>query len=322
MNVNTAFEIAVGWAVGLLVASYFLAIAIGIARFIYAEAFVAPRENRFARDAGEFASKLLQQQSASELYRSINGAGYIPATAREITFGNAFLDVLEPADWRMLEELTAFLMRQAGWDADTTRPTLDDGVDVLGTDDSGRTFVAQVKHQQSSVGRPVIDAIVGAAVSHGATVAIAITSGTFTRQAKAFTPSPSSAIQVQLWDRARLSAAIDDLKPTARDELVTAVTRGRSRNRMSKLLSYGSSMSEIESNLQHAVKVKFSGRLPACWEHNAPMICRLSGDYVPEVWWECPVSHCNRARDPEGTHRYIQVKRNSTKPTRRARRGR
>ena len=134
-------------SIELVVAGLFGSLIIfGLARAVYSEAILAPRETRFAAKVSSYAAGILHQERAQQLYRRIRNAGYNAQSVREHAFGQALLDALEPPDWRLLEELVAFLMRQKGWDATATRPTQDRGIDVLGTDADGHKFVAQVKH--------------------------------------------------------------------------------------------------------------------------------------------------------------------------------
>jgi hypothetical protein len=177
------------WIIVMVIVGGFIGglVVLGLARALYslfAEAIIAPRENRFAAKMSFYAAGILRQEQAQQLYRRIRNAGYNAQGVRELTFGQALLDALEPSDWRLLEELVAFLMRQKGWAASATRPAQDRGIDVLGTDADGRKFVAQVKHQQESVGRPIVQAAVGSAQGQGASMVVVATSSYFTRQAK------------------------------------------------------------------------------------------------------------------------------------------
>lgn len=79
--------------------------------------------------------------------------------------------------WQMAEELAAEHMRQLGFtDARRTPPGIDGGIDVAST-----AAVAQVKHQASPVGGPVVQQLRGAA--HGVEHALFYASGGFTSAA-------------------------------------------------------------------------------------------------------------------------------------------
>lgn len=254
-----------------------------------------------------YSAGILRQEGTQQLYRRIRNAGYNAQGVRELTFGQALLDALEPSDWQLLEEMVAFLVRQAGWDATATRPTQDRGIDVLGTDADGRKFVAQVKHQQESVGLPIVQAAVGSARGPRASIAVVATSGDFTRQAKEWAVDPGAPLEVQLWDRSHLSNLIDGLNSEQRGELVEAVSNVRLHRHLTTVLKFAPSLSNIEARVQQAVLDEF-GRLPRCWEHNKGMMVHLSGEYDPEVWWKCSVEYCPRVRDSLGEHRYLRAR--------------
>lgn len=292
--------VIVGWLFGI-------AIVVGLARFLYSEMIIAPRDNRFAAQVSLYAADVLHEERADQLYQRIRSAGYKTQGVRELTFGEALLHALEPSDWRLFEELVAFLFRQAGWDAAATRPTQDRGIDVLGTNAKGQKFVAQVKHQQASVGQPIVQAAAGAALSEGASVVVVATSSEFTRQAKEWAANLSGPLEAQLWDKSHLSNLIDQLNDEERITLTDAVTNSRVQRRLRTVLELAPSLSNIEAHIQQAVLVRF-GQLPQCWEHNQEMVIHLSGEYAPEVWWKCSVKDCPRIRDSLGEHGYFRFK--------------
>lgn len=85
------------------------------------------------------------------------------------------------------EEYIAQIYRQLGYKATVTPRTGDGGKDIILVDTQGRKLYIECKcySKQSVVGRPVIQKLIGAAVADRAIPWATVTTGRFTKQAKA-----------------------------------------------------------------------------------------------------------------------------------------
>lgn len=74
-------------------------------------------------------------------------------------------------------------LRAAGWTCDVTKASGDQGVDVIATSPSGRRVAVQCKRYRGSVGNAAVQEVFTARAHIGATDAIVVTTGTYTRAA-------------------------------------------------------------------------------------------------------------------------------------------
>jgi restriction system protein len=85
------------------------------------------------------------------------------------------------------EELAALLLRRGGWsNVKRVGGPNDGGVDVVGTDRFGKYGIVQCKRYsvEHKVGSPVVQALIGARVVHGADRALLLTTSSFTHGAE------------------------------------------------------------------------------------------------------------------------------------------
>jgi YVTN family beta-propeller protein len=114
---------------------------------------------------------------------AIDGSPPPPAPRTEPLDGLAWLRGL---DWRQFEDLVAAAYRQQGYTVLTTAPGVDGGIDLILTREGERIFV-QCKHWKAwQVGAPVVRELFGLVVANRASRGIVVTSGTFSREARAF----------------------------------------------------------------------------------------------------------------------------------------
>ena len=117
--------------------------------------------------------------------------------------------------WEDLEAITAEVLEAEDWKCELTGPGADRGVDVRGarTDAVGRrAIVVQVKHfRDGTVGRPVALQLIGAAATEGATDALLVTSGRFSKSASELLDEWSGDIRLDYWGESMLASRIDAL---------------------------------------------------------------------------------------------------------------
>ena len=133
-------------------------------------------------------------------------------------------------DWEQFEVFTMHLLRFQGWDAQLSErealfegaePTIDGGIDVIGTKDDRKVFL-QAKHymqrrpkdKPKSVGRPVVQQTFGAATAEHATDVIVATSGEFTSYAIEFADrvkTQPQEMKLELWDEGKIIDIINKL---------------------------------------------------------------------------------------------------------------
>ncbi|GAA3035623.1 hypothetical protein GCM10020000_11370 [Streptomyces olivoverticillatus] len=122
------------------------------------------------------------------------------------------IDALSPAQFELA---IRDLMIRDGIDARHVGRRGDQAADVLGKDRAGRMFVVQCKHTTigGRVGSHVMYEVKGTAEPvHGADVAVVVTNGGFTRDARAW----GERHGIHCVDRERLSEWIEDERSLAR----------------------------------------------------------------------------------------------------------
>lgn len=86
------------------------------------------------------------------------------------------------------EEYVASMFRELGWMAKTTKSTGDGGKDVVmyrREDETRQLYYVECKRYKGTVGRPVIQKLVGAALADNAIPYATVTTGKFTKEAEA-----------------------------------------------------------------------------------------------------------------------------------------
>jgi len=123
---------------------------------------------------------------------------------RELKQSSSLADLreLSPDDF---EKVVVEIFNQAGVKAEQVGESGDHGIDVVLESKTGKHWVAQCKRYKGKVGEPVIRDFYGAMLHEQATRGFMITTGTFTRQARAW----SEGKPIILWDGDKLYALIE-----------------------------------------------------------------------------------------------------------------
>ena len=104
------------------------------------------------------------------------------------------------------EMFIAKLFTNLGYQAETTKKSGDQGVDVIAKK-GNQTVAVQVKHYNQPVGNHAIMEVVGGATFYKATLCYVVTNNYFTKSAKELAASNN----VILWDRDRLTEKLNEL---------------------------------------------------------------------------------------------------------------
>jgi len=93
-------------------------------------------------------------------------------------------DYLDKITWQQFERLLVIVMKRKWPITRLTRKGADGGADAISYSVKGNSIaLGQAKHT-AKIGAPVLDATLGAALQHGVTAAVIVTSGELTKPAK------------------------------------------------------------------------------------------------------------------------------------------
>jgi hypothetical protein len=147
---------------------------------------------------------------------------------------------LDEITWLQFEQLLGMLMRTRWSDTRVTQPGNDKGVDAVSYDNVGKVVaVGQAKHTDS-VGHPLMNQLLGAAVSHDAGHAVLVTTGKITKQASddfdahRAEGSPEAhyrGVTLAVWERGDLVRWLDSLSTAAWEQFRWEVMGRRAGDR-------------------------------------------------------------------------------------------
>lgn len=103
------------------------------------------------------------------------------AKAEKTRLGLIYQDDMDPYEY---EGFCARILQSVGWDAEVTKASGDQGVDVVAKK-SGRTVAIQVKKYTNPVGNDAVQQIYAGRIYYGAGHAVVVCTGGFTRSAQA-----------------------------------------------------------------------------------------------------------------------------------------